>query len=118
MSITLNNLFTEQAQIVSAIIPVDFSAAANNGDWVSLKDYEHCAVVLFKGAGTAGDDPTLTLQQASDVSGTGAKALNFTNLSIKQGTQTSTGTFTQTTQAAANTYTNDTLAESQAIIVI
>lgn len=112
------NLFVEANQIVSAILPVDASAAANNGDWVSLKNYQRCTVILFKAAGTAGDDPVITLKQATDVSGSGAKELNFTRLDVKKGTLTSVGVFTAVTQAAANTYTDDTSAEAQGIFVI
>lgn len=114
----LNASLAAQVNFCTGFVPIDMQAGANTGDWVSLKGYERCSIILFKAAGTAGDDPTITVQQASDVSGTGAKALNFTRLHIKQGTLTSVGTYTETTQTAANTYTNDTLAESQAIIVI
>lgn len=72
-----NSLLVERTQICAAFGPVDLSAAANNGDWVSLKDFDSCAIISFKAAGTAGDDPTLTLRQATDVSGTNAKALDF-----------------------------------------
>lgn len=109
----------EKMQICAGFNPVDLQTGANNGDWVSLKNYNHLAVVLYKAAGTAGDDPTLTLQQATDVSGTGAKALNFTRIDTKQGASLfAIGTFTKVTQAAGNTYTDDTSAEVQAIWVV
>ncbi len=108
----------ETLNLISAIIPVDGSAAANNGDWVSLKDYRKVVAVLFKGIGTAGDDPIFKLQQASDVSGTGAKDLLFTRIYEKVGTQTSTAGWTVVTQAAATSYTNAASAEAQAIIAV
>lgn len=110
--------FLEGNQIVSAIVPVDLSTAANNGDWVSLANYNRLTVVVFKGAGTAGDDPVITLKQASDNAGTGAKALNFTTVWSKVGTQTGIGQFTKTTQAAANTYTDTVSAEAQGVFVV
>jgi len=113
-----NALLVEQMQIVSAIVPVDLNTAANNGDWVSLKNFARCSIVLFKAAGTAGDDPVLTVRQASAVDGTGAKALNFTRIDAKVGTQTGIGTFTAVTQAAANTYTDAVSAEAQGLFVI
>lgn len=113
-----NALLVEQVQIVSAIIPVDMSAAANNGDWVSLKNFSKCTIVFFKGAGTAGDDPVMTVRQASDVAGTGAKALTFTRIDAKVGTQTGVGLFTKVTQAAANTYTDTVSAEAQGLFLI
>lgn len=119
MSITSNSLLVERANIISGFVPIDLQAGANDGDWVSLKNYERLAIVFFKAAGTAGDDPTLTVQQASDVSGTGAKALNFTRIDVKQGADLfAIGTFTTVTQTAANTYTEATSAEAQAIWVV
>lgn len=114
----MNKHFLEKNQVVAAIIPVDLQAAANNGDWVSLKGYGRVAAILFKAAGTAGDDPVFTLRQAQDVSGTGAKALNFTRIDTKVGTQTGIGQFTTNTQAAANTYVDLVSAEAQAIMVV
>ena len=114
----LNNLFVEEAQIVMAIVPVDSQTAANNGDWVSLKNFERCTLLLIKAAGTAGDDPVFTVRQAQDVSGTGAKALNFTRIDAKVGTQTGIGAFTTVTQAAGNTYTDTVSAEAQAIMAV
>ena len=114
----LNNLLVEEMQIVPAIVPVDMSAAANNGDWVSMKYWDRCTIVFFKGAGTAGDDPVLTLRQATSVGAAGAKELNFTRVDYKQGTLTSVGTYTTATQAAANTYTDLTSAEVTGLYVI
>ncbi len=109
----------ENSQIVSGFLPVDMSAAANDGDWFGLENFNHLAVVFFKNAGTAGDDPTLTITQASDNAGTGEKALNFTDIWTKQDTVlTSVATFTHNTQTAANTYTDATSAEDAAIWVV
>lgn len=108
----------EQLQICSGFVPVDLQTAANTGDYVSLKNYKHLTVVFFKAAGTAGDDPTLALTQATDVAGTGVKALTFTELFVKQGTLTAIGEFTKVTQSAAGSYTEATSAESQAIWVV
>ena len=110
--------FLETHQLVSAFVPVDMQTAANNGDWVSLVNYNRVLCVLFKGAGTAGDDPVFTLQQAQDASGTGATDLDFTTIYSKVGTQTSINPFTVTTQSAANTYTDATSAEVQAMIAV
>lgn len=114
----LNNLLVEAAQIVSAIVPVDSQSAANNGDWVSMKNFDRLTVIVFKAAGTAGDDPVITMKQATDVSGTSAKALNFTRVDSKVGAQTGIGSFTTNTQAAGNTYTDTASAEAQGIFVI
>lgn len=105
--------------IVPGIVPLDLQTA-RTGDWVSLKNAQGVCIVFFKGAGTAGDDPTLTVQQATDVSGAGAKDLAVvTQVHKKQGTLTAVGTWTTVTQAAAATYVGDgTSAEEQAVYVI
>jgi hypothetical protein len=114
----LNNLFVEEAQIVMAIVPVDSQTGANTGDYVSLKNYERCTIVIIKAAGVAGDDPVITVTQAQDVSGTGVKALNITRVDSKVGAQTGIGTFTTNTQAAGATYTDLVSAEAQGIFCV
>lgn len=107
----------ETTQIVPAILPLDLQTQ-RDGDWVSLKHYDHLTILFFKGTGTDGDDPTITLQQAQDASGTGAKALNFTDLWRKQAADlTTVAQFERVTQAAGNTYTN-TDAHQQCLWVL
>lgn len=114
----LNNLLAEACQVVAGIIPVDLAGQANNGDWVSMKNFDRLTVIVFKAAGVAGDDPVITLKQASDVAGTGAKALNFTRVDAKVGAQTGIGGFTTNSQAAGNTYTDLVSAEAQGLFLI
>lgn len=110
----------EEVMFCEGFLPVDTQTADNNGDWVSLEHYGRCLVVFYKNTGTASDDPTLTINQASSNTGTGSKALNFTVIYRKQAaTNTqSTGTWTRTTQTAANTYTNGTSAEQALFWVV
>ena len=116
----MSTLFLEQAQIVEAFPAADLSAAAQTGDWVSLSNYRHIAVVFHSEPGTAGDDPTITIQQAQDNAAAGAKALNFTTLYSKQAATNlaGTGQWTKVTQAASNTYDNNTSAEQDLIWVV
>lgn len=74
----------EQVQIVSAFPPSDINTDAD-GDWVSLKHFDRCLVLFHKAAGTAGDDPSIRLRQATDVAGTSAKALTFNHIFHKIG---------------------------------
>jgi len=107
----------ESAQIVAGFVPLDLQTQ-RDGDYVSLRDFNHLTIVFFKGTGTDGDDPIVTLQQAQDTAGTGVKALNFTEIWRKQAADVQTvGQFTKTTQSAANTYTN-TDGHQQAIWVL
>jgi hypothetical protein len=113
-------LFTEVCDVVGGFIPVDMQTGANNGVYVSLAEFEGLTVVLFKSVGTSGDDPTITLQQAQDISGTGVKALNVTGFHKKVGA-TSVLTVKQATfvsQAAANTVALTGAAADSAIVMI
>lgn len=61
--------------VVPSVRP-DIHAAPAAGDWISLKNYQRCSVILNVG-NTAGNAPTLRLQQALDVAGNGAAPLLF-----------------------------------------
>ena len=112
----------ENFNIVAGIIPVDLQTAANNGDYISMKNYGHVTIVLFTGIGTAGDDPVITLDQATDVSGTGAKTLNIDEIYHKTGATalSAVGTFTRVTQTAQDGYDTAAIdgAENEQILVI
>jgi hypothetical protein len=124
----MNKLFVEKNQVVSAFLPVAMNAGAPSVDYVSMKGYGRCAIVFFKAIGTAGDDPTITLLQATAVAGTSAKALNITRIDKKQAASNllATGPFTTSTAVSpathdtfsTNTWTNSDLAEQAAVIVI
>ena len=111
--------FVEMVNLVSGIVPLDLQAA-RTGDYVSMKNHGRCAIILFKAAGTAGDDPDVTLYWATDVAGAGAAvAPIITEYWVKQGVLTAVGTFTRVTQAASETISfNATSAEEQLIAVI
>lgn len=116
---TGNLRLTDFMQICSGIKPIDFNAAAQAGDWVSMKNYQRMAIVFFGRAGSAGTDVTFTVEQATAVAGTGAKALTFTELFKKEGADLlAIGEFTKVTQAAANTYTSTNNEQSDQIVVI
>ena len=112
------NPFGRLIDIIPVIAPLDLQTA-RSGDYVSLKNWQGALVVIFKGAGTDGDDPTFTLQQASAVAGTGAKdAAIITEYWEKEGTLTAVGTWTRVTQAAATSIApGDPSAQSQAVYV-
>ena len=112
-----NHEFLEIADIIPAFVPVDMQTAANNGQWIAMKNIGRLLCVLMKAAGTAGDNPVVTLQQATNNSGAGAKPLNFTRARTKIGAIASTPQWTIVTQTAANTFT-PVSAASQAVIAI
>lgn len=108
----------QKATYEAAFVPVDMQTGANDGDWVSLGNYRRLEIILFGAVGTAGDDPTIALQQATAADGTGAKDLDFTVINEKVGTLSSTTAWTRQTQTAAASYVNTASAEVQKIIVV
>ena len=111
----------EECQKVGGISPIDLNDGANAGDWVSMKNYNHCTIILYCAVGTAGSDPVITLDQATAVDGTDTKALNVTEIYHKVSTLlTTTSVFTRVTQTAADGYDSDPIAggETENIIVI
>lgn len=114
-----NILGAEAMNIVPAIIPVNLATGANAGDWVSMKNYHRCTVLIFAAVGSASSDLTATMEQAQDVAGTGAKALNFTRIDVKEAVSLlATGGWTTVEQAAGNTYVSLTNGESQMVYAI
>ena len=105
--------FLQENNIVEGFLPVNLATGNQTGDWISMSKYNHATVCFYGAVGSTGDDPTITLLQATTNTGAGSKALNFTDIYRKQAATNLTGTtvFTHTTQAAGNTYTNATAAE-------
>lgn len=112
----------EELQVVPAIIPVDLSSGANAGDYISLKNFGHVTIAILTGIGTAGDDPVISINQATDVSGTGAKALQIDEVFHKVGATAinAVGEFTRATQTAADTYDTAGIdgAENEMLLLI
>ena len=104
--------------------PVDMQTAANTGARVHLKNCGGVDFVLYKGAGTAGDDPVLTLQEHNAASsGTSQNLVAIDHYYLKTAT-TMDGSelWVKTTQTKAATITDPgglgTSAESQMFVVV
>ena len=103
--------------IVAGFVPLDLQTQ-RDAQWVEVNPGQRLLIVFYKGSGTDGDDPVVTVQQAQDSAGTGAKAFNFTELWSKQAVNVQTaGAFQELTFPATNTYTN-TDAHQQLIWVV
>jgi hypothetical protein len=115
-----NSIFAERNQVCAAWKPVDFNAAAQTGDWVSLKNFQRCTCVVYGKAGSAGTDMTVTLEQATSVAGAGVKNLaTITRVDKKEGADLfALGQYTTDTQAAAATYTTTNNEQSDQIYLI
>lgn len=69
-------LILERIHPIVAFVPIDTTGAGRDGDWINLKKARRIAGIIMMGA-WAGGTPAVTWEQASDNSGTGAKALSF-----------------------------------------
>jgi hypothetical protein len=115
----LGNLF----DLSVGVAPLDLQTA-RTGARVSLKNASAVTIVLFKGAGTAADDPTVTLKQhTASSSGTSANLAIIDHYYLKNATTLAgTETWSRLTQTAAATIVDPggagTSAESQQILAI
>ena len=102
-----NKNFAEQVNIY-AFPPIDLANAAGLiTPYVSLKNYSRATLLLHKAAGGAAEAPTITLDQATAVAGTGTKALaSITRIYKKESAADleTVATWTLVTQAAAATF--------------
>ena len=113
-----NHEFLEVADIIPAFVPVDMQTGNNNGLWVNMKYVRRLVCVLYKGSGTAGDDPVITLKQATTNAGANSKALTFNRIRTKANAALASLTqFALTTQTPANTFTT-TSAANPALIAV
>lgn len=115
----LGNLF----DIVAGVVPVDLQTA-QTGKRVLMKNAARCTIVLFKAAGTAGDDPTVDVQQANAATGGTVKDLDVVDHYYLKAEATLDGdeAWTRYTQTAASEIADPggltTSAEEQQILVI
>lgn len=102
--------FLEGADIVQAFKPVDLQAAANTGDWINLANVERVIVHFVSAIGTAGDDPIITLKQATSAAGGSAKNLSFSKVYYKVGATalSAIGEWTELEKSDSNAYEFDT----------
>jgi hypothetical protein len=117
----MSSVLVEGVNIVPAwaenVVDMDTN---QTGDYISLKGYGKVGILFVKEAGTAGDDPTLSVYQAKDVAGTDVKDLNgFATYWIKQAATnlTAVGTFTKTTQTADEDLAFNATSAEQCLIM-
>lgn len=109
--------------VALAWAPVDLSAAAVTGKRVHLKNYVAASLVVVKAAGTAGDDPSITVQQhTANTGGTSASLAAITRYYLKDAVALAgTEAWTKLTQAAGAVIADPgavgTSAEHQQIVV-
>jgi hypothetical protein len=98
MSAHNNMSLLELARPVAAIMPISKAASAvASGAWISLKNVNKLGIMVMVGAGAGTFN--VTLQQATAVAGTGAKALAFTK-AVVNSSAIAADSFTRTTVVA------------------
>lgn len=66
-------LLIENAGIEVGQVPKDVNGVVSNGQYISLKNFNHVSIIIKQGA-WAGGTPAVTLTQATTIAGAGAKA--------------------------------------------
>jgi len=108
--------------ITGALAPVNLCAGANTGLRIDMRRATVCTFVIYAGAGTAGDDLVVDLQEhTAATSGTSQDLDTITEYFIKtETTLDGDEAWTRITQAAASETTDatGTTAEEQNLMVI
>lgn len=100
-------MLTEKAKVVNIGPPIDVNGAGLDGDFISLKNYKWATIIIQLGVtGAAG---TITLEEASDVAGTGAQARAFNYRAEDTAAGDTLGALTAATSAGFATSTNDSI---------
>jgi hypothetical protein len=117
-------LLGETYDLSTGLSPVNLATAANTGKRLSMQKVTSVDIVVIKGAGTAAEDPVLTLKQHTAASGgTTTDLAVITQYWLKnEATLDGDETWSLITQAAAATITDPggagTSAESEQLVVI
>ena len=94
--------------IYANIIPIDLHTGSNAGGWISMRGVGGMLVIVFAGAGAAGDPLTMTLNQGTSISGGGSKVATvitkFFHKTLTSTLVTAGSPWTVVTQAAASTW--------------
>lgn len=98
--------------------PIIGALATTNGDcdYVSLKGYQGCTIVIAVDNATTVTGGAITLKQATAVAGTGEKALAFTKMWAN--TDTAAADTLTETAVSSNTFTTDTTDNKNLLYVI
>jgi len=100
----MEQMLTHTTKIVTIAVPNNYTGAAGTTEWISLKGYDRARFIIQTGA-WAGGTAAVTLNQATDVAGTGSASLGFAEYYTGTGDTLTRTTATSDTfnLAAANT---------------
>jgi hypothetical protein len=111
-----NALLIEQAKVVTAVAPV--VPSSTTPDYVSLKHFERCTIVICIKNATTVTGSAITVKQATAVAGTGEKALSFTKAYRNIDTAAAGGDVLTEFAVASDTFTTDATNSKDLLYVI
>lgn len=106
----------DKAKFVTACPPAALATTAGDGDYISMKNFDHLTIVILVDNGATVTGGAVTLKQASAVAGTGEKELAFTTMWANVDTGAS-DTLVETA-VTSNTFTTDTTNAKNLMYVI
>lgn len=95
----------DRCPIIWATEPKNWTGAASTSVWINTKNAQHVTFIIFSGA-WAGGTAAVTLNQATDTSGTSSKALAFSTMFTNVAAVTSE--ILVSTAVVSNTFNLDT----------
>lgn len=112
------SLLKENAVPILACAPAALTSTAGDGLYVSTKGFRKCQILIVQANATTVTTGAVTLLQATDVSGTSAKALGFTTYWYNHDvTSTTAATLTSAT-ATSNTFNTNTTASKNIMYLL
>lgn len=106
----------EQVTPVVGAIGLLLTSTLGDTDYVSMKGYARCQIIIAIADGTTVTGTAVTLKQATDVSGTSEKALAFTRMLAN--TDLSASKDLTETAVTSNTFTTQTTNSKDSLYVI
>lgn len=106
----------DKAKFVMACPPAALATTAGDGDYISMKNFDHLTIVILVDNATTVTGGAVTLKQATAVAGTGEKALAFDTIWANVDTGAS-DTLVETA-VVSDTFTTDTTNAKNLMYVI
>lgn len=111
-----NARLDEQVTTVVAAAGLLLTSTLGDTDYVSMKGYTRAQIIISIADGTTVTGSTITLKQATDVAGTGEKALAFTRM-LANTDYAASKTMTETA-VTSNTFTTQTTNSKDSLYII
>ena len=109
-----NAALADQAKIVTGLAPI--TPSTSTPDFVSMKNFDRCAVIILVDNGATVTGSAITLLQSPVVAGTDEKALAFSTMMAN--TDTAAADTLTATAVASNTFTTSNTNNKNLMYVI